>query len=247
MRWTPPGQRPSRVGSPTSEREPGAAGAPVLLCVGRWVGPRGSQRDAGESPSAGGPADSTPQLDKFKPPIGAEDAIALARMAGTLQSLRKDFRVLMEHDTTFDDLRQGPAVLIGAINNSWVLRLTAALHFRFADATQDGEPFIEESQTASPRAWRSVRLAESRQFTRDYAIVARCWNPETRQIVVVAAGSHTWGTRAAGEFVTNPVSLKELEALAQKNGNRKNVQLVLSTDIVKGATGPPTIVASYFW
>jgi len=219
--------------------------APVLLCVGRWVGPPGSQRDAGESPSAGRPADSAPGM--FKPPIGAEDAIALARMAGTLQSLRKDFRVLTERETTFDDLRQGPAVLIGAINNSWVLRLTSALRFRFEDAAQDQEPFIGESQTASPRAWRSERNAESRQMTRDYAIVARCWNPETSQIVVVAAGSHPWGTRAAGEFLTNPVCLKELEALAQKNGNRKNVELVLSTDIVKGATGPPTMVAWYFW
>jgi hypothetical protein len=215
---------------------------PVLLCIGRTLGPPARKGVAGQNPLAGSPTDA------LRPPMGTEDAIALARIAGALQAAGKAFRVLMtEHDTTFDDLRQGPAVLIGAINNAWVLRLTNALRFRFGGAAGDAEPFIWDSETSSPRSWHSIRSAASGRMTRDYAIVARCRNPETGQIIVVAAGSHPWGTRAAGEFLINPVWLKDLEALAQKNGNRKNMQVVLATDIVQGATGPPSIVAAHFW
>jgi hypothetical protein len=66
-------------------------------------------------------------------------------------------------------------------------------------------------------------------------------------MVVVAAGAHRWGTRAAGEFLTNSESLKKLEALAQENRDRKNLQVVLSTEVVRGIPGPPNVVAAYFW
>jgi hypothetical protein len=221
---------------------------PVLLCIGSYIcaRPDGPQV-AGISLPTASPAGILTEPGTAKLPVGAEDAIALARIAGTLQAVGKDFRVLAEPDTTFDDLRQGPAVLIGAINNSWVLRLTGALRYRFEDATASAEPYIRDSQSPTQGPWHAIRSTESGQCTRDYAIVARCWNPETSQMVVVAAGAHPWGTRAAGEFLTNPAYLKDLDARAQKSGGRKNLQVVLSTDIVKGVTGPPNIVAAYFW
>jgi len=176
--------------------------------------------------------------------IGGEDAIALARIAGTLQAAGKSFEIFTELSATFDDLRQGPEVLIGA-NNGWVLRIMGALRFRLEE-TND-RVFIRDSQNLYQGGWHPIHSAQTGEYTRDYAIVARCSNPDTGQMLVVATGTHRWGTRAAGEFLTNAAHLNRLESLAQKNRNHQNLEVVLSTDVVKGMAGPPKIVAAHFW
>jgi hypothetical protein len=178
--------------------------------------------------------------------VGWEDAIALIRIAGTLEAAGKDFRAFTELSATFDDLRQGPGVLIGA-NNDWVLRVTSGLRFRLEEGREHDQKFIRDSQNLSQGGWHPIRSAGSGEYTRDYAIVARCWSPDIGQMLVVATGMHAWGTRAAGEFLTTSAYLNRLESLAQKNRNRQNVEVVLSTDIVKGMAGPPNIVAAHFW
>jgi hypothetical protein len=85
------------------------------------------------------------------------------------------------------------------------------------------------------------------QFSRDYAIVSRLRDPQTEQPVVIVAGIGSWGTLAAGEFVTNPEHLKKLEAFAPKGWEQKNVQVVISTGVIRGSSGPPTVLAAHFW
>ena len=221
---------------------------PVLLCIGnaRHAGALAdAQQVAGGGPPAGSPGLTVQPIAAA--PVTAEDAMTLARIAGTLQAAGKGFRILAEQSTSLDDLRQGTAVLIGALNNDWVLRLTGVLRFRFEDAKAGDRIFIRDSKSPSQAAWHPIPSTRSGEYTTDYAIVARCWNPETSQMVVVAAGAHRWGTRAAGEFLTNSESLKKLEALAQENRDRKNLQVVLSTEVVRGIPGPPNVVAAHFW
>jgi len=64
---------------------------------------------------------------------------------------------------------------------------------------------------------------------------------------VIVAGIGSWGTLAAGEFVTNREFLKEVEAFAPGHWEQKNVQVVLSTDVVRGSSGPPNVMAAHFW
>src|SRR5208283_2609703 len=49
------------------------------------------------------------------------DVLALNRMAATLQSLGKGYRIKDASTTTLADLRDGPVVLIGGINNGWTV------------------------------------------------------------------------------------------------------------------------------
>jgi hypothetical protein len=191
-------------------------------------------------------------ISKNGGPVGVvlEDALALARIIGAVRTLGKDYRIARLPSTTFDDFRQGSSVLIGAFNNEWALRLTNGLRFRFDKQGPGPDSGIEDSQDPKA-AWRPVPSDQLGEFTRDYAIVARCWNPETGRMVVVAAGVHPWGTAAAGDFVTVPDNLKKLEqSLApedRKKWKSKNLEVVLSTDIIKGVAGPPNVVAAYFW
>jgi hypothetical protein len=85
------------------------------------------------------------------------------------------------------------------------------------------------------------------QFNRDYAIVSRVRDPKTEQTVVVVAGIGSWGTLAAGEFVTKPEHLEKLEKLAPRHWDQGNVQVVLATDVIRGSSGPPIVLSAHFW
>jgi hypothetical protein len=63
----------------------------------------------------------------------------------------------------------------------------------------------------------------------------------------VAAGIGGGGTIAASEFLTNPGDLALLQHVAQAAGNKKNLEIVLSTQIIDGEPGTPRMEASYFW
>jgi hypothetical protein len=82
---------------------------------------------------------------------------------------------------------------------------------------------------------------------RDYAIVARFTDPTTGNLSVVVAGIGRGGTIAAGEFLTEPDELAELKRAAQAAGDKKNMEIVLSTQIIDGQPGSPKMEAAYFW
>ena len=77
-------------------------------------------------------------------------------------------------------------------------------------------------------------------------MIARYTNPDTGQLCIVVAGIGQASTRAAGEFLTDPAELAALERLAPRDG-RKNVEVVISTQIIDGQAGSPKIEATYFW
>jgi len=82
---------------------------------------------------------------------------------------------------------------------------------------------------------------------RDFAIVARFTDINTGKPAVIVAGVARGGTIAAGEFLTDPDHLAELLHAAQLAGNKQNMEIVLSTQIIDGQPGTPKMEASYFW
>jgi hypothetical protein len=81
----------------------------------------------------------------------------------------------------------------------------------------------------------------------DYAIVSRFVNPTTEQMVVSVAGATGYGTVAAGEFVTNPAYFSEAMRRAPRDWYRRNMQVVLSVEVMSGHAGPPKVLALHFW
>ena len=174
------------------------------------------------------------------------DAIALADIAGLLQANRKPYRVVNRaSSTSFRDLQSGPFVLIGGMNNEWTLRLTSGLRFSFE--RQPNGARVLDKQNPSNTSWSVDLATPMSQFNRDYAIVSRVRDPKTEETVIIVAGILSWGTLAAGEFVARPEYLQKLEKLAPAHWERMNLQAVLATDLIRGSSGPPILLAAQFW
>jgi hypothetical protein len=177
-----------------------------------------------------------------------DDLNATIKVAGILQSDGKAYTLKGEGATTMDDLRRGPTVFVGAFDNAWTLRLTNPLRYHFANDADMTHLWIMDSTAPAKKQWmvdRSVQLATNNY--RDYAILARFTDTNTGKMEIVVAGIGRGGTRAAGEFLSDNTNLSQLMRAAKAAGDKKNMEVVLSTQIIDGEPGTPKMEASYFW
>ena len=178
----------------------------------------------------------------------SDDVTATVKVAGILQSRGKQYTLKPEGATNLEDLRNGPTIFVGAFDNAWTLRLTNSLRYHFSNDAEMTKLSIVDSTAPSQTRWvidRSVQMATNNY--RDYAIVARFADGNTGKEEVVVAGIGRGGTIVAGEFLTDSEDLAQLKSAAQAAGDKKNVEVVLSTQIIDGEPGSPKIEAIYFW
>jgi hypothetical protein len=179
--------------------------------------------------------------------VAYADATALARIASLLSTHRKSYRTRFQISGKLEDLRDGPAVLIGAFNNSWTLRLTGQLRFSFARDPETHISWIQDRQNPKLLKWSHQMTAPYTNVQEDYAIISRVVDPTTGRMVVTASGLAKFGTEAAGEFLTNPAYMDQISRKAPKGWERRNMQIVIRANVVGRTSGPPQIVTAYFW
>jgi hypothetical protein len=224
--------------------------SPVLLCVGQrpFAG-----FSATEPQSSSGAAQYTagPQTTLFQlyylgsQNVALTDVMTLGRLTGLLQAKGKAFHIRGESSTTFEDLRDGPVVLIGAFNNDWSMRLMGPRRFSFERA---GDTFwIKDAQNPSDKKHAVNYATPYLKLTEDFALVSRMLDPVTERMVVLAGGLTGYGTVAAGEFLSNPAYMETITASAPAKWARKNVEVLISTKVINGESGPPKIVTAHFW
>jgi hypothetical protein len=213
---------------------------PVLVCMG--TGLPTSQRDSVKPDSALTIIEQR-QMDIVSWP----DALTMSRLTGFLIQRRKPFQVQRDSGTSLATLRSDPAVFIGAFNNRWVLRLAGQGRFRFENDKLPSTMSIVDAQSPVRRDWSVVTTAPFSEFKEDYGMVMRILDPTTERMVVVAGGLGSYGTVAAGEFLTTPRYMQLLAAGAPPNWARKNLQVVFKTRVIEGGSGPPQILDTYFW
>jgi hypothetical protein len=219
--------------------------APILLCVGNLAGGQSQQPPSG--PELPAPP-LTMRAFHVLPTqtVHIADATALARFAGLLESHRRAYRIATQTETDFRDLQNGPAVLIGLLNNDWTERLVGKLRFT-AERPGPGKVIIRDSQQPSRKDWSMDYLTPLAEITKDYAIVVRALDPKTDQMVVTVGGISVFGTLAASQFLTSERDLRQLDAQAPKGWRQRNLELVLSTEVIRGKSGRARIVATQFW
>jgi hypothetical protein len=176
--------------------------------------------------------------------VPISDIVSYSKVTDLLTRRNRAYRTKGSADTTFEELRQGPVTLIGGLNNIWTRRLVAPLRYSFFASTQL-ESEIRDSKDPS-HVWKFDNMQLVSGDSRDYAIVASYFAPTIGQHVLVVAGIGKAGTQAAAEFLTNDQDLKAWLAEA-KVPRDKNIELVLSTEILDGQPGPPHVVASSIW
>jgi hypothetical protein len=173
------------------------------------------------------------------------DVITLTRMTDVLERQKKSFRVSAASEASFAQLREGPAVLIGAFDNVWTMRLTRDLRFGFDSI--DGNAFIVDRKSIAKTTWFTAWDLPYEKLARDYAIVARYRDTLTGQPVVIAAGISEEGTEAAGELISNPTDLDALLHAAPADWRKMNMEAVIETQVIDGHSGPPQVRAVEFW
>jgi len=221
---------------------------PILLCVGgtKMVTFAGSQLIELQS---GADDDAFlqpfPNRNDFVP---FSDVQVLSRFSSLADAHGHAFKVQNSRTTVSSQLREGPVVLIGALNNDWTLNRTSSLRFHFQNP-EDSNPvyWIVDAQHPESHAWQISAQAARSKVLKDYAIAARFTDEGTGQVVLVAAGITGSGTRAAGEFLTDEAGLKQLADSAGADWGKKNFEVVLSAQVVNGMQGKPTVEAKTFW
>jgi hypothetical protein len=214
---------------------------PVLFCVADQT-----QYTAISLRDAGNPERQVTLNDNLTAVV-IDDLSTIVKVAGVLQSAGKPYSLRGENATSLMDLRNGPSVIIGAFDNAWTLRMLRPLRFHFANNSDMTMFSIVDGSQAGQTRWvvdRREQIATNNY--RDYAIVARFTDDTTGKPTLVAAGIGRGGTIAAGEFLTNADLLKAVRS-QRPSTKVKNVEVVLSTQIIDGEPGTPKIEAVYFW
>lgn len=197
------------------------------------------------------PADSASEISILNMMIldrvSFSDTLTLSRLAGLLQMKNKPTRIERGLSTSLEDLRRGPAVLIGGFNNEWTLRLMSPLRFTLERDLKTRLNWIQDRNAPADRRWMVDINQSYLKMDVDYAVISRVWDATTERIVVIAAGITNYGTIAAGEFLTEPAYLEAVAKASPAHWERKNMQFVLATQVINGNSGPPRVVAAHFW
>ena len=175
--------------------------------------------------------------------VGIGNAHTAAALNAMFATRGKPVEIRYANDLSFADLRGAPSVLIGAFSNLWTLEMTGQLRFVFEQ--QDGVRLVRDRTTTT--TWQPAHIEPDGKTTEDYALVSRVFDSATGQILVAAAGITQYGTRAAGEFLTDPNRFREALAKAPADWERRNLQILLRTAVYKGTPAPPKVVAAHFW
>ncbi len=178
------------------------------------------------------------------------DTVTIARVVGALEARKKQVLIRRGNASTFSDLREGAVVLIGAFNNEWSLRLTRQLRYSLALDPDQHLIYIRDARNPASRAWSWGTNQPPEPVTgvnspklQDFALISRIRDSETGHVVVVIGGLYTYGTEAAGEFLTDPNLMQAISQAARPRGGGQNLQIVLGTTVTDGTPGPPRVLA----
>jgi hypothetical protein len=213
----------------------------ILLCIGNLAG--GHTQPAADQPTRLTLKDFHSAESQT---VHVADATVLARFASLIQARGKRYRIVSQSEATYADLQNSPVVLIGLLNNDWTKRLVGLLRFT-VERPGGGRVVIRDRTNPSRSEWFIDYHEPYMDIVKDYALVLRATDPKTEQIVVTAGGMSIFGTLAAGEFLTNRNELRKLDAVAPKGWRGKNLEVVLSTEVIRGNPGPLAVVATHFW
>jgi hypothetical protein len=178
------------------------------------------------------------------------DTVTIARVVGELEARNKKVLIRQGSTSSFSDLREGAVVLIGAFNNEWSLRLTRQLRYSLAMDAEKHLIYIRDAKNPASRGWswgtnqpRQPLTGANSPRIQDYALISRIRDSETGHVVVVIGGLYTYGTEAAGEFLSDPQLMNAIASQLRPNEAARTLQIVLGTTVMDGTPGPPRVLA----
>jgi hypothetical protein len=237
LHWRKPDDQRSQMWYPLL-----SSPAPVLLVVGQPHIP------ATEVPSPNSAYEHSPASELELP-----DAIAMAHLCATLDAHHHLYQIIGVSSASLSDLRKGPAILVGGLNNPWTLRILSPLRFSIR-SVDDGNGAasakilqIVDRKNHPGSPWTVDFRRPISAMTHDYAIIARFQANMTDGVVMVVAGLGSGGTESASKFINSSAYMTQLAAQAPRNWRTMNMEAVLETEVIGGRAGHPHIIATEFW
>jgi hypothetical protein len=222
--YTLSGAGEAKLGSPISTED-------LKLPMGKWE----------PSPLADGQVLTAKDflLDKTNF-AGAGELVACTKLAVLLASHDRKFDLRSDPDLPFADIRESPAVLLGAYNNIWTMETTKDLPFFYDRAMRIRERW------GQGRVW-SIPRVPGVQPPEEYLLVTRHFDAKTGSPLISVSGITTCGTRAAADFVTDPAQLKKLAGIPRAALEHKNLAVVLHATFVDCTPTSMDVLASRYW
>jgi hypothetical protein len=177
--------------------------------------------------------------------VSAGNISASIQVATLLASLRCNADVRTGEGMSAADLEHSSAVFLGAFDNRWTMQISRVLPFRFERIGGVTEALVEHD--GQKRVWVTKIVRPDGGANEEYAIVARLPSLLLRKPVILAAGLRSAGTRAAGDFMTDPTELSRFLENLPSDWRQKNLEVVLRVEIVKGGPGTPVPIAFRVW
>jgi hypothetical protein len=175
------------------------------------------------------------------------DAASASQVSALLGRMGGNPRMLGTASTNFTDLQITSGVFIGAFNNPWTLRLQAPLRYQFVRNAAGQTYDIVDTKHPDSRLYQIDTTKPYSQSTQDYGIVARFLSPTTERETVIIAGIGANGTLAATSMATDERFFGELVRSAGKNAAKKNIEILVTTQIIDKHTGPPKVLDVQYW
>lgn len=238
-------RRPITFCVPTGEAPPRdqIAAAAGILPANPAASPR---RLASVPPSEGEPNPSFLEHENKGENVVFSDVLAALKISDWMAAHGRESSLRSNNLTTLYDLQQGPAVLIGGLDNEWTLRALAHLRYRFSGSGRE-QYWIVDTKHPDRRDWEMDLKARYPAVKYDFALIARLHDESTGQIEVIAAGIGMSGTAAAGKFLVDPVQLEELRRRIGPGFPTQDFEAVLGTDVINGIAGSAKILAVAVW
>lgn len=228
----------------------------VKLCYGQrqFVGndPEPHQEDTSELPKVmlkpGAPIVPATMFEIYylgSQNVAVSDLEAIIRIAGLLDKAGKRYQLVGQRSATLTEFRGGPVILVGAFNNDWTKRLFR--RFRFTCVREGNIMRIQDARRPDDRSMVVDGTQSYLDLKEDFAVISRVHDPITGSVVVGIAGLTGYGTAEAGEFLTREDALQKLAGAVPAGWEKKDVQCVLSTPVIRGYSGMPRVVACHVW
>ena len=177
--------------------------------------------------------------------VSVSTAIALAHVSGVLEQHDRSYEIKEAPETSLPDVRSRSLILVGAMNNTWTMRLVKPLRIHFA--FENGVARILDAANPQQTTWSIDFSAPYSSVTTDYALVACFHDATTEGPVMVIAGLGPYGTEAASEFVQSPEYLRKFANAMPPGWESKNFEVVLKSDVIESKAGPPVLLTGYSW
>ncbi len=177
---------------------------------------------------------------------GTGEAMAINRLTVLSTEFGSALSVLPSHALALDDMRGANVIFLGS---PWGNGALAEIGFSSAPFYTDNQGSIHLRDPRPPELsrYRNVTDSRTKEISATYALFSVLPGIGAGRRLVSSAGLSTYGTWAAVDLLTTPTGVAQLSRALNGGASRplpQYFQAVVRTDIIKGMTANPSIVAA---